>query len=69
MLENLEKKLVIISTKFDELSETIKNKKDEIENLKNEMSIVLDEQKRLQGEYRVIKDLINEIKNQPTENN
>ena len=60
MLETLEKKKETITVKFDQLVENLNERKAKIEELQKEMTDIVDEQKRLQGEYRTLKELLNQ---------
>lgn len=54
----LENKINVVSEKFNELASNIENKYKQIEELKTEINSMLDEQKRLQGEYRALTELM-----------
>ena len=61
MLETLEKKKETITVKFDQLVENLNERKAKIEELQKEITEIVDEQKRLQGEYRAVQELIDEM--------
>lgn len=54
----LEEKMTNIVSVFDKLTEELNKKREEAEAINKEMNSIVDEQKRLQGEYRVLKELI-----------
>jgi regulator of replication initiation timing len=61
MLETLEKKKEAITAKFDQLIESLNERKIKVEELQKEMTDIVDEQKRLQGEYRAVQELLDEM--------
>lgn len=61
MLEKLKKKQELVEKNFDILGEKLKEKKVEIDEIQKEINEIIDEQKRLQGEYRAVKILIDEM--------
>ncbi|HPO11685.1 MAG TPA: hypothetical protein PLM63_03825 [bacterium] len=61
MLEKLKKKQELVEKNFDILGEKLKEKKVEIDEIQKEINEIIDEQKRLQGEYRAVKSLIDEM--------
>ncbi len=61
-LKMLEDKREEITIKFEKCTEMVNEKKEQMETLHKEMLTIIDEQKRMQGEFRTIKELIDKTK-------
>ena len=58
--KTIEEKIKKVSETFDGFTAQLNEKKEAIEAIQKEMNAIIDEQKRLQGEYRTLKELLNQ---------
>jgi regulator of replication initiation timing len=58
--KTIEEKIKKVSETFDSFTAQLNEKKEAIEAIQKEMNAIIDEQKRLQGEYRTLKELLNQ---------
>lgn len=69
VIEKIEKKKKELEQKFDALTEQIKEKIKVIEKIREEIVIIQDEQKKLQGEYRALIELEKSLEEEQTDGN
>ena len=55
--EVLKEKINALTARFDELGEQVKQRQETISKLQEEITAIIDEQKRMQGEYRALINL------------
>ncbi|MDY0016132.1 MAG: hypothetical protein RBS13_07985 [Bacteroidales bacterium] len=58
--KTIEEKIKKVSEAFDGFTAQLNEKKEAIEAIQKEMNGIIDEQKRLQGEYITLKELLNQ---------
>ena len=58
--KTIEEKIKKVSETFDGFTAQLNEKKEATEAIQKEMNAIIDEQKRLQGEYRTLKELLNQ---------